>query len=101
MKFILIADNEKVEKTFFPWWQVLVFISVIIIIFIVIFPQNLFEKILKENRSSPAVLNYLQAYKDIYPNDPQIVFNIIEQQVNLGLLKAAPKNIAEIKANPK
>ena len=101
MKFILIADNEKLEKNFFPWWQVLVFISVIILIFIVIFPKNLFDKILKENRSSPAVLNYLQAYKHIYPNDPQIILNIIEQQINLGLLKAARENIAEIKANPK
>lgn len=99
MKFILIADNEKLEPSFFPWWQMLVFIGVVSLTFFILFPRHLLEKTLEVDQPSPAVLNYLQAFRDIYPKDTQINLNIVEQEINLGLLKQARENIAHIKNN--
>mgnify|MGYP000290546726 CR=1 FL=1 len=99
MRFILIADDENLLTSFFPLWQVITFVGVVSLLLFFLFPQHLLEKTLGYTNPSPAVLNYLQAFKTKYPQNIQISLATIEQEINLGLIKRARENIALLRKN--
>lgn len=97
MKFILIAEDEDKTKFFFPTWEIIIFVVVVSFIFYLLFPQDLLNKSLSYHEPSPAILNYLQAWERVYPQNPDLTVSVLEQEANLGLIKEAQTKLATLK----
>ena len=100
MKFLLIADNENGDRFFFPLGEVILFVVFVSLLFYLLFPQNLLQKTLSYHEPSAAVLGYLQAFERLYPNEMALKFAVIEQEINLGLVKSASTRFAQINKQP-
>ena len=101
MKYILVAEDEKPPKEFFPLWEVLVLILVVCLYFYLFFPKNLLQKTLSFNEPSPAILNYLQGFSRVYPDNMNLQLRILDQQISLGLINEARNHQARLrKQNP-
>ena len=97
LKFILLATTKKSLLSFFTWWKVLLFISISSLILLTLFPHQLLVKVLKNDQPSEVVLNYLQAFRNKDPHNIPVILALIEQEIGLGQLKEAKKNIAYLK----
>lgn len=97
MKFILFADEKEKEASFFPLWQVIIFVVVVTLILIVLFPRYLLEKTFAYNQPSDITLSYLKAFNGRYPQNTQLIFALIEQEIGMGNLKEAQINLSYLK----
>ncbi|MDR3502842.1 MAG: hypothetical protein P4L79_09690 [Legionella sp.] len=100
MKFILIADEENANKLFFPIWEIMIFVVVVSFIFYLLFPRNLLQKTLETKVSAPVVLNYLRAWEQLEPENPELTFAVLQQEANLGLINEAQDKLALLKKQP-
>jgi hypothetical protein len=96
MKFILIADDEQ-TSFFFPLWEVLLFALVIIGILYILYPHDLLQKVLAQDKPSAVTLSYLKAFKKSNQKNPQFIFALIEQEIGMGQLHQAQADIATFK----
>ena len=97
MKFIFIAESKKSLISFFAWWKVIIFVCLATLILLILTPKYLFTKIVKTHNPSAVTLSYLHAFREKDPQDPQLLLALIEQEVGLGQLKKAKKNIRYLK----
>ena len=93
MKFLLIADNPSEWNYFFKTKEIWLFLIISCLILLILIPKNLLTKTLV-NDSSPARLNYLQAFQALYPQDRVLTFEIIQQEIDLGLIEKAEQQLA-------
>lgn len=96
MKFVLIADEgERLSESFFPFIKVVVFVLLVTLILVALFPRHLLMKTLSyQDDASPAIMNYLKSFKSLYPDNKEIVLALIEQESLLGQDKSAEINLA-------
>lgn len=92
MKFILIA-NDRSKKSFFPLSEVLVFAVLILMILYFLYPKDLLQKVLAQNQSAAVTLSYLKAFKKEHQQNPQFMYTLIEQEIDLGQLAQAKLDI--------
>jgi len=97
MKFILIADKEGVPISFFPFWEVVIFVLVITAILVALFPHHMLRKVLTYNQPSAVSVGYLQAYAKRYPKNTQVLLTLIQQEALLGKINEAQNNITSLK----
>ena len=97
MKFILIADKEGAPISFFPLWEVVLFVLIITAILVALFPHHFLRKVLAYNQPSAVSIGYLQAYAKRYPQNTQILLTLIQQEAQLGKINAAQSSITSLK----
>lgn len=99
MKFILIADEDgfKKETSFFPLWEVCLFVAIVIGLLYVLYPSELEQKVLAQEKPSAVTLSYLQAFSKTNQQNPPFLFTLIEQEIGMGQLVKAQANIILLK----
>lgn len=98
LKFILIAKDKASPVVFFPQWKTTLLVLLVVLVLLVLFPHYLFKKTLTYyHQPSVAMLSYLQAFQSVYPHDTVLTLAIIEQEIGLGQLSKADKQLAEFK----
>ena len=99
MKFILIADDDEKRIRFFPLWEVLIYTIFVACILVLLFPRHLLHTVLLDEQPDTATLAYLKIFREYYPQNQQILFSIIEQDIGLGQIPQAEKELAMLKKN--
>ncbi len=97
MKFILIADDTQPVISFFSKTEFLGFIAVVLFAFFAFFPRHLLQVSLAENTPSAVTLSYLQAFFKQYPQNKDILFALIEQEMGMGQLQEAKRHLMSLK----
>jgi len=97
MKFILIADDENTPNAFFPFWKIIIFVMVTIIVLILLFPKTLLQEVLADNRPAAVKLSYLKSFSRNNPNNPLLIFYLIEQEIEMGQITEANNEIEHFK----
>jgi len=97
MKFILIADKEGAQISFFPLWEVICFVLIITAILVALFPRHLLKKVLAYNQPSAVSIGYLEGFEKRYPQNTQILMTLIQQEAQLGQITQAQNNVTYLK----
>lgn len=64
---------------------------------VALFPKYLAVTILENPQPSETTLSYLKAFRKFQPQNTQLILSLIEQEINLGQLHKAKKDIAYLK----
>ncbi|KTD39432.1 hypothetical protein Lnau_0199 [Legionella nautarum] len=92
----LSAANKKKRK-FFGWWQILVFVLLLVGLFLLLFPKGLFiNTVLHNTKPSRVSVSFL---KNLIAKDPTNVglrMNLAQQALALGELQEAKQAIAPL-----
>lgn len=96
MKFILIASDEP-TSSFFPLWEVLFFGVIITCLLCLLYPQDLLQKVLAQEKPSAVALSYLQSFRKTNQQNPQFMLALIQQEIGMGQLHQAQIDMALLK----
>lgn len=97
MKFILIADEEGVPISFFPFWEVIIFVTVVTCLLIALYPRYLLQTVLEDKQPTAVSIGYLKAFQHMFPQDESILLTLIQQEITIGEPKAARNYFATLK----
>src|SRR3990167_500321 len=97
MKFILIAEDEKLPKNFFPLWEIMIFFTLVSVVLVMIFPKNILIETLANQQPSAVTLAYLKAFSTKHPDDVTIIFPLVEEEIQMGQIKEAMNSYEHLK----